>query len=85
MYRANVERPGSFFHPDCTVGSGVTPDLTLTTCEGLAGLGSLPHRRSGIGTSPYPAPKEILSSVEKDYSMDFLRVQLYTFSHIQIP
>lgn len=57
--RAEPNLPRAFFHPDCTVGSGVSPDHAKRLLCFARGL----YHRSGIGVqTPHPAPKDLALS-----------------------
>ena len=53
----------SFFYPDYTVGTGISPVPALRLVD-FANI--LRHHRSGIGTRPHPAPKENFQFVTHD-------------------
>jgi hypothetical protein len=57
---AGLHLPRAFFHPDYTVGPGVSPGhAKRLSCRLARGL----YRRSGIGDrSPHPAPKGLALS-----------------------
>jgi len=57
--------PITFFYPDCTVDSGISPDHEAAAAENEFRFIGKPlvgyHHRSGIGSElPHPAPKEYM-------------------------
>jgi len=55
MRHAHAATRLAFFHPDSTVGSGLSPESAVTRHyedAPLAGSASLPYRRSGLSPCP---------------------------------